>query len=137
MNSCCSGVSIPPGATQFTRMLRFRYSSASTFVRWTTPAFDAQYAALYGWALMPAFDAMLTIAPPPSSRCGSAAWHTRNVPVRLTRDDALPVLERHLVRVGEAADAGAVHDELHAGRGPTPPPSTAAATDTGSETSAA
>ena len=46
MNSFCSGVSIPPGATQFARMPRLRYSSASTFVRWTTPAFDAQYAAL-------------------------------------------------------------------------------------------
>ena len=38
----CSGVSIPPGATQFTRTPRSRYSSASARVSCTTPPFDAQ-----------------------------------------------------------------------------------------------
>ena len=61
--------------------------------------------------MRPAFDAMLTIEPPPSSRCGSAAWHTRNVPVRLT-----PMIFCHSSngvssRVREAADAGAVEHQ--------------------------
>src|SRR5262245_20134263 len=84
MNAFWSGVSMPPGATQFTRTPLRRYSSARQRVRCTTPAFDAQYAAENGCALIPAFDAMFTIEPPPSRRCGSAARHTRNVPVRLT-----------------------------------------------------
>jgi hypothetical protein len=34
--------------------------------------------------MRPAFEAMLTMLPPPSRKCGSAAWHMRKVPVRLT-----------------------------------------------------
>ena len=34
--------------------------------------------------MIPAFDAMFTIVPPPSSRCGSVYRHMRNVPVRFT-----------------------------------------------------
>ena len=40
-----SGVSMPPGAMATTRMPRSMYSSASDLVSWTTPPFDAQYAA--------------------------------------------------------------------------------------------
>ncbi len=65
---------------------------------------------------------MLMITPPPSSRCGIAAWLTRNVPVRLTRDDLRPLLERRLVRVREPADARAVEDHLRSARGPSRPP---------------
>ncbi len=75
---------MPPGAMQFTRTPRSRYSSASARVSCTTPPFEAQYAALYGCAMRPAFDATFTIAPPPSRRKGKAAWQTRNVPLRLT-----------------------------------------------------
>ena len=58
--------------------------------------------------MRPAFDAMLTIEPPPSSRYGSAAWHTRNVPVRLT-----PMMRCHSsngisCECEKRADAGAV-----------------------------
>src|SRR5579871_1766188 len=69
MNADCNGVSMPPGATQFTRTPLRRYSSARHFERCTTPAFDVAYAAEYGCDLMPAFDAMFTIEPPPSSKC--------------------------------------------------------------------
>jgi hypothetical protein len=41
-NASCSGVAMPPGATQFTRIPRSRYSSASARVSCTTPPFDAQ-----------------------------------------------------------------------------------------------
>src|SRR3954463_7183613 len=78
------GVSMPPGAMQFTVMPRRRYSSARARLRFTTPPFDAQYAAQYGWPINPASDAIVTIRPPPSSRYGIAAWHVRNVPDRFT-----------------------------------------------------
>ena len=108
---------MPPGATQFTRTPRCRYSSASARVSCTTPPFDAQYAALYGWPMRPALDAMLTMLPPPSSRCGSTACAIRKRAGEVDGDDARPVLERHLVRVGELADAGAVDQHRRAGRG--------------------
>ena len=59
-------------------------STAIDFVSMTTPPFDAQYAALYGVARRPATDARLTIAPRRSTKAGTAAWLSRNVPVRFT-----------------------------------------------------
>ena len=111
MNSFCSGVSMPPGATQFARMPRLMYSSASTFVRWTTPAFDAQYAARVRLGLDPrvrrdVHDRATAVEQVRERRLaheeGAGEVHA---------DDALPVLERHLVGVREPADARAVHDD--------------------------
>ena len=67
-NPAIIGVFMPPGATALTRTPRFTYSTESARVRFTTPPFDAQYAAEYGWPMRPAFDATLTIEPPPSRR---------------------------------------------------------------------
>ena len=64
--------------------------------------------------MSPAFDATFTIAPPPSSMCGRAAWHMRNVPVRLTPRIAAPALVGLVDGVREAADPGGVHEHLGA-----------------------
>ena len=63
---------------------------------------------------MPAFDAMLTIEPPPVEEVRQRGLADEEGAGEVDADDALPVGERHLVRVGEPADAGAVHDD----RGP-------------------
>ena len=104
-------------------------------MRWTTPAFDAQYAALYGCALMPAFDAMLTIAAAAVEQVRERGLAHEERAGEVDADDALPVVERHLVRVREAADARR-SSTTPAGR----PRSLAAlviacCTDSGSETS--
>ena len=59
-------------------------SIAIDFVSITTPPFDAQYAALYGVARMPATDARFTIVPFEPSKAPIAAWLNKNVPVRFT-----------------------------------------------------
>ena len=105
---------MPPGATTLARTPRFRYSSAITLVRWMTPAFDEQYAAEYGCDRMPAFDAMLTIVPAAVEQVRQRGLADEERAGEVDADDALPVGERHLVRVGEPADAGAVDDHLRA-----------------------
>src|ERR1019366_3526769 len=84
LNCAMSGVSTPPGQTQLTRTSLRPYSTASARVSWTTPPFDAQYAALYGCDLSPATDAVFTIAPRVARMWGIPAWQVRNWPVRFT-----------------------------------------------------
>src|SRR5206468_11764717 len=47
------------------------------------PAFEEQYATDAGPARSPASDETVTIGPPASTNAGSAAWQSRNAPVRL------------------------------------------------------
>jgi hypothetical protein len=67
-------VFVPAGAIAFTRSGRFRNSTASDRVSWTTPPLVMEYATEYGTPWRPAFDAMFTMLPLVSSRCGMAAW---------------------------------------------------------------
>ena len=66
-------VFVPAGAIAFTRSGFLRYSTARDRVSCTTPPFVMQYTAEYGTPWRPAFDAMLTMLPVASSRCGIAA----------------------------------------------------------------
>ena len=135
MNSFCNGVSIPPGATQFARMPRLMYSSASTFGE----VDDA--------GLRRAVRGGVRLRLDPRVR---RDVHDRAAAVEQVRergladeegagevhaDDALPVLERHLVGVGEPADARGVHDDRRPAEVLGASPSTAAREETGSETS--
>ena len=114
MNSCCSGVSIPPGATQF--------------------AADLALEVLVGEDLREVDDARLRRAVRGAVGLRLDAGVRRDVDDRtatveqvrnrgLTHEerarevdgeDALPVLERHFVRVREPTDARAVDGQLHA-----------------------
>ena len=112
MNSFCSGVSIPPGATQFARMPRLMYSSASAL----REVHDAGLRRAVRGAVRLRLDARVRrdvhdrAAAVEQVRERGLAHEERAGEVHA--DDALPVLERHLVRVGEPADARAVDDEL-------------------------
>ena len=109
-----SGVRIPPGATQFTRTPRSTYSTASARVRLTTPPFDAQYAALYGWPMIPAFEAMF------DDRAAAVEQVRERVAAHQERagevdaDDRRPAGRVLLLAAGEPADAGGVHEQLRA-----------------------
>ena len=67
-------VLVPAGAMAFTRSGVLRNSTASDRVSCTTPPLLMEYAAEYGTPWSPAFEAMFTMLPPLSSRCGMAAW---------------------------------------------------------------
>jgi hypothetical protein len=71
-NSDVMSVSTTPGQMQLTRILLFAYSKAQHFVNKTKAAFDAEYASAlkFSYALIPADDAILIIAPPFFCRCG-------------------------------------------------------------------
>src|SRR5258706_9905686 len=64
-------------------MSSYRTSCISASLNAFSPAFDAQYAAPLANGFFPARLLMLTMNPPPRRRrCGSAAWHALNTPVR-------------------------------------------------------
>src|SRR3954469_14631577 len=84
VTSSVRGVAINPGDTQFTRMAGAS-SSAAVIVRFTTPAFAAEYGASPDNGRCALSDALLTMLPPPAStRRGTTARMQLNVPVKLT-----------------------------------------------------
>ena len=79
------GVRTQPGQTQFARTPSGPWSRAMHCVSIASAAFEEQYARLSGAARRPATEAIVTIAPRRSSRCGIAARAIRKAPVTLTR----------------------------------------------------
>src|SRR3954451_17216358 len=80
-----SGVMIAPGQTAFTRIPSLAYSTAAFFVRPPMPCLLAVYALSSRTARSPAFEDVLTIAPPPSSSMRRIwCFIPRNVPRRFT-----------------------------------------------------
>src|SRR3954451_16410750 len=80
-----SGVMIAPGQTAFTRIPSSAYSMAAFFVRPPMPCLLAVYALRSRTARRPAFDDVLTMAPPPApSMWRIWCFMPRNVPRRLT-----------------------------------------------------
>src|ERR1019366_10496492 len=74
-----------PGHTALTRMLAGPSSSASAWVKPTMANLLAQYADRSPWPVLPATDAILTIAPSLCLvRCGIQALAHRNAPLALT-----------------------------------------------------
>src|SRR5689334_15879951 len=80
-----SGVLMPPGHTQLARKPCFAYSTAITRVIERMPPLDAAYAAIHGCEPSAEVDDVLTMLPLLLSKCGIAARHIKNVPVRLMR----------------------------------------------------
>src|SRR3954469_21282002 len=84
VTSAVSGVAIKPGDTQLTRIVG-AYSTAAVIVRFTTPAFAAEYGASPDSGRCAFRDALLTMLPPPDSSIrGMAARMQWKVPVRFT-----------------------------------------------------
>ena len=110
------------GHTQFARTPRRPYSTAIDFVSITTPAFDAQYAALYGTARTPATDATFTMQPRDSTSAGSDRLTHEERAGEVHRQRPVPVVEGHVGRGREPADAGHVHEHVEPAPGCAPRP---------------
>src|SRR5438067_4084763 len=87
-------------------MPRDPYCKATDFVRRTTPAFDAPYAARTPRPMTPSIDAVLTIEPPPRVRmCGIGCLQPIKHALEIDGDE--PVEDRH-IEVTMSVSAAAV-----------------------------
>ena len=110
-----SGVATGPGQTQLTRKPSRVWSMARARVSWSTPPFEAQYAAISEAPTMASSDPTLTIVQPPS--CAEAAngfAAAEEGAGEVDVDHASPLRKRRLGRRLRELDAGAVHEHVDA-----------------------
>ena len=112
------GVRTQPGAMALTVTPVSAVSRAATFVRPTTPCFEATYAALFTEATRPWAEEMLMIRPQfarehPGQHLPGAVEHRREV----QGDQVVPSVRRETPRWRDMLDARVVDQDIHAAEG--------------------
>src|SRR5204863_1731392 len=101
-------VSTNPGASALIRIPRLAYSIPAAFDNPITPCFAATYALMPGSAIIPAIDALLTIAPPPAPSMYSISYfnfilHREKRALQIDGDN---LIERRFFNVREQTSCG-------------------------------